>query len=108
MKRRALEMQATLAEHFPRCFSLQQPKPLKIGIDQDILAAMPGVSETDVYGALKLYTGTRAYHRAMAAEGAVRIDLNGATSGAVKPPHAGFARFKLRRSGQRFKQGEEG
>jgi ProP effector len=103
MKRRALAMLETLAQHFPKCFNLEQPQPLKIGIAEDVLAAMPGVSQTDLNIALKAYTNTPAYYRAMMVQGAERIDLNGKPVGAVKAPHAGFAKHKLRRRGQRFK-----
>jgi sRNA-binding protein len=45
---------------------------------------------------MRLYTGSPAYLMALV-EGAVRIDLNDDPSGLVKAPHAGFAKYRLRR-----------
>src|SRR5215472_14778501 len=103
LKRRAQAMLATLVERFPRCFTREQPKPLKIGIDQDIIAEMPGTVETlaaqtDLRLAMRLYTGSPAYLQALV-EGATRVDLAGAPAGIVKATHAGFAKYRLRRMG---------
>jgi sRNA-binding protein len=105
LKRRAQAMLATLVERFPRCFTREQPKPLKIGIDRDIIAEMPGTVETlaaqtDLRLAMRLYTGSPAYLQALV-EGATRVDLAGAPAGIVKAPHAGFAKYRLRRMGGR-------
>jgi ProP effector len=106
LKRRAQAMLATLVERFPRCFTPEQPKPLKIGIDQDIITEMLGSSkaslafETDLRGAMRFYTGSPAYLQALV-EGATRVDLAGGPAGIVKAPHAGFAKYRLRRMGGR-------
>ena len=53
--------------------------------------------ETDLRNAMRLYTSSPAYLTAVMAEGAQRIDRN--TVEAVKQPHAGFAKFRLKRMG---------
>jgi ProP effector len=101
MKRRATAMLTALAQRWPRCFDLERPRPLKIAIHKDIIAEMRRAEtdlafETDLRLAMRLYTGSPAYLMALA-EGAVRIDLQGEPSGLVKEPHAGFAKYRLRR-----------
>jgi sRNA-binding protein len=65
---------------------------------------MPGTvetpaAETDLRLAMRLYTGSPAYLQALV-EGATRVDLAGGPAGIVKAPHAGFAKYRLRRIGR--------
>jgi hypothetical protein len=96
MKRRALEMKATLAERFPACFRPQgQPRlPLKVGIDHDIINLAPDLSETDVKQAIKSYVAAPDYYM-VAIEGAVRVDLDGEPAGVVTHDQARWAQIKL-------------
>ena len=55
--------------------------------------------ETDLRNAMRLYTSSPAYLTAVMAEGAQRINLAGNTVEPVKQPHAGFAKFRLKRMG---------
>lgn len=101
LTRRAETMLTLLVERWPRCFNLDQPRPLKIGIDRDIITAMPGTvemlaGEADLRLAMKIYTGCPAYLMAMV-EGAQRVDLDGQPAGTVLQPHAGYAKFWLKK-----------
>jgi len=67
-----------LIVQFPECFKPpdQPPWPLKIGVDQDVMAALPDVSRSDLKLALGSYVRTKEY-RAVLIEGAMRVDLDG-------------------------------
>ena len=79
---------AILRERHPKCFA-PQPIPIKIGIHMDLVAEFAGSTE-DLSSALRQYTGSEKYLLAMR-EGAVRVDLHGANSGAVSKEEAEFA-----------------
>jgi ProP effector len=84
---------ATLAERWPLAFSIYEKrrKPLKIGIDQDIAAALGGaVTPAELTSALRLYVGNLGYLLACR-EGVERVDLNGAPSGTVTAAEAAYA-----------------
>lgn len=78
-----------LEELFPACFDWKQPKPLKIGIHQDLIAA--GHGRQAVRRALAAYVHSRRYQKALRA-GAVRVDLLGQPAGAVTQAEADHAR----------------
>jgi hypothetical protein len=100
LKRRATALLGVLCDSYPTAFDIEHPRPLKVGIDRDIAVQMDDTSlafETDLRNAMRLYTSSPAYLTAMMAEGAQRIDLAGNTVEPVKQPHAGFAKFRLKR-----------
>jgi hypothetical protein len=102
LKRRATALLSVLCGRYPKAFDIEHPRPLKAGIDRDIAAEMDDTSlafETDLRNAMRLYTSSPAYLTAMMAEGSQRIDLAGKTVEPVKQPHAGFAKFRLKRMG---------
>lgn len=74
--------QALLTEIRARWPILSEAKPLKIGIRQDIRAALDGVSGVRIARAVLLHIATPAYQAALAAGGA-RYDLNGEPDGQV-------------------------
>ena len=76
---------------FPLAFSTEPRhiKPLAIGIRQQIYARC-ALSHRDVGAALRRYTNSVAYLRTII-EGAVRVDLEGATSGNVTAKEAAHA-----------------
>jgi sRNA-binding protein len=59
-----------LIETFPACFSRSAPKPLKIGLGEEVMAlagvhpALADLSRRQIRRALKVYTGASAYRRA--------------------------------------------
>ncbi len=78
----------SLTERYPLCFDPALPKPLKIGIRQDLIDA--GHEPQAVHLALCRYTRLRAYQRTLIA-GAVRVDLQGQPAGEVTAGEAAYA-----------------
>jgi ProP effector len=79
-----------LAERFPRAFFRYERKrvPLKIGVTEDILAALGDAIDRKLLGlAIRFYCNNFCY-RAAQLEGAPRIDLEGAPCGAVSEADA--------------------
>jgi sRNA-binding protein len=79
-----------LCEAFPACFSRSAPKPLKIGLGEELLA-LADLSRTQLRRALKVYTGAPAYRQALA-QGGPRYGLDGQPTGEVTPEQQTFAR----------------
>ncbi len=77
---------------YPACFDRSQPRPLKLGIHKDLIAA--GHPLKDVRRMLWRYCSRRAYLKAMLA-GAPRIDLEGQPAGAVSEEDAANAQSVL-------------
>ena len=79
-----------LCEAFPACFSRSAPKPLKIGLGEELLAlagvhpALTDLSRTQIRRALRVYTGSPAYRKALA-RGGPRYGLDGQPAGEVAP-----------------------
>ena len=84
-------------ETFPACFSRSAPKPLKIGLGEELMAlagvhpAFVDLTRTRIRRALKVYTGAPAYRKALA-KGGPRYDLDGQPAGEVTPEQQTFAR----------------
>jgi ProP effector len=98
----------TLASRFPQCFAIYEHRrrPLKVGIRDDVIAAMAGVMSADeVASALRYYTNAVVYQRTLIAS-ASRIDLDGNPAGTVTPDEEAFAWEKAPRIGRA--QGEQG
>jgi sRNA-binding protein len=79
-RRPPTELLPLLAEAFPRVFFTDpaQVQPLKVGIDQDLLGALPeGVTPKEAKGFLHGYVNRAAYQKALL-HGQGRIDLTGA------------------------------
>jgi sRNA-binding protein len=70
-----LRLLAILKATFPA--SIGALKPLKIGAARDLEAALPECPARDLRRALAVHTGRSAYLRALAAEGAMRVNLDG-------------------------------
>ena len=86
-----------LCQAFPACFSRLDPQPLKIGLDEELLAragvhpALTDRSRTQLRQALKVYTGSPAYRKALK-RGGPRYGLDGQPTGEVTPEQQAFAR----------------
>ena len=86
-----------LCEAFPACFSRTVPQPLKIGLGEELLAlagvhpALTDLSRTQLRRALKVYTHSPAYRKALA-RGGPRYGLDGQPAGEVTPDQQAFAR----------------
>jgi len=83
----ALEL---LCERFPRAFVRFEGRrrPLKLGIRDDVRAALNGaITDVELHRALRIYC-TNAVYRSRLVTGATRVDLNGEAAGVVAPEHA--------------------
>jgi ProP effector len=96
-----------LAEKWPCCFSIpySQRRPLKLGIREDVLAALgSATSAGKVSAALRWYVSSPEYQRRLV-HGAWRVDLNGKPAGIVSQEDEAHARanwLRSRRSGPRL------
>src|SRR5262245_65898596 len=86
-----------LAEKWPSRFSIIESgrRPLKLGIRDDVLAALDGaISAGKVSAALRWYVSSPEYqHRLL--HGAWPVDLNGRPAGNVSPSDGAHARAQL-------------
>ena len=86
-----------LAEKWPSCFSMIESgrRPLKLGIRDDVLAALDGaISAGKVLAALRWYVSSPEYQRRLL-HGAWRVDLNGRPAGTVSQEDEAHARAQL-------------
>ena len=81
-----------LAETYPACFDGENPRPLKLGIHRDLMAA--GFEKAAVKRTLARYCNRPRYRKALRA-GAIRIDLQGQPAGVVTAAEAETARADL-------------
>ncbi len=95
------EVIAFLAETFPNCFSINgDTKPLKIGIFQDLAAALaeePRLSKTLLRSSLRHYTNSWRYLESVK-EGADRVNLQGEADAQIEAEHAEHAKKQLEES----------
>ena len=86
-----------LAEKWPCCFSIPESRrrPLKLGIREDVLAALDGtIPAAKVSAALRWYVSSPEYQRRLV-QGAWRVDLNGRPAGTVSQEDEAHARALL-------------
>ena len=87
-----------LAKHFPALFGAGVIKPIKLRIQADIQQRAPGVFTKKALSMfLQRYTTATAYLRALVAEGATRIDLDGHPVGEIAAEHRDAAGLELER-----------
>ncbi|MBU2711622.1 ProQ/FINO family protein [Zooshikella harenae] len=75
-----------LAEQWPKAFDIKCPKPLKVGIKEDLLK-VTDVSEGQVKQGLRWYCHRSVYEKTLK-QGAVRIDQFGEPAGLVSKDEA--------------------
>lgn len=85
---------ALLIEHWPQLFSETNPKPLKLGIWDDLVATEK-VSRRQLRAALKIYCRGKAYRQTLAA-GGQRYDINGQPVAAITDEHQKNAEQSLK------------
>jgi ProP effector len=98
-KERARDIIEVLADLWPAAFAVEpgRRRPLKVGIDADILAAAGGaILPLELKIALGAYVNAKAYLRALR-EGELRIGLDGEPAGIVSAPEAAHARWRIER-----------
>lgn len=87
-----------LAQHFPALFGEGVIKPIKLRIQPDIHQRAPGVFTKQALSAfLQRHTTRTAYLKALVAEGATRIDLDGQPAGDIAAEHRDAAGVELER-----------
>lgn len=98
MSERIARARPLLIHRYPNAFFPRgsAKRPLKLGIFQDIRAAVPELSYRDVKAMLTDYTGGYRYVTACT-EGAVRVDLQGNPAGLVTKDEAEHAAAKARK-----------
>jgi ProP effector len=87
---------ALLAAKFPKCFAVPDTcrRPLKVGIDADLLAAFGGsIRRTELIRALAMYCSSEGYLERVLT-GAWRVDLEGKPAGAVSADDEKHAKAK--------------
>lgn len=94
-----------LMETYPQTFSRNNVRPLKIGIQEDLLAD-DKVSKNKIKRALASYVRSLAYYRSLQA-GAARIDLKGEPAGEVSEQEAEHARDKLKEANRQRREREQ-
>ncbi len=82
-----------LCETYPQTFSFAQPRSLKIGIQEDLVADGK-LSQTKIKRGLASYVRAFGYLKSQT-DAAPRINLLGEVEGAVKPDEAAHALTKL-------------
>ena len=86
-----------LCDSFPQTFSRsgQHPRPLKVGVYADALAALGGaIPARDLKSALRAYASRASYLHALTA-GAPRVGIDGEPAGAVTPDEEAVAKARL-------------
>ncbi len=87
-----------LAQHFPALFGAGVIKPIKLRIQADINQRAPGVFTKKALSIfLQRHTTGTAYLRALVAEGATRVDLDGQPAGDIAAEHRDAAGEELER-----------
>lgn len=87
-----------LAQHFPALFGAGVVKPIKLRIQADIHQRAPGVFTKKALSVfLQRHTTATAYLRALVAEGATRMDLDGQPVGEIAAEHRDAAGAELER-----------
>jgi ProP effector len=90
---------SVLAAKFPKCFAVPDTRrrPLKVGIDTDLLAALGGtIRRTELIRALAMYCSSEGYLEGVLT-GAWRVDLEGTPAGAVSADDEKHAKAKQAR-----------
>jgi sRNA-binding protein len=90
-KRTATDTLVILRSKYPKTFG--EWKPLKIGVRDDITAALPEIDPINVGRALKFYTSHVRYQQSCI-EGRERIDLDGLPVGTVTADEAAHCAAK--------------
>ena len=90
------EIVGLLCAQFPDAFSgTEQPRPLKIGIHADVVAALGGkVKSREVRSALAVFASRPGYLRSLTA-GTQRFGIDGQPPGTVTPEEAAHAQARL-------------
>lgn len=97
-----MQVAMILKEHRPAVFELDDPKPLVLGILDQIKDFLPGITDQELQLFLKWWCRRTSYLAAVSKEGSYRYHLNGCRGTKVTDKHRQFAaEFLQRRSAQK-------
>ena len=104
------ECRALLEGFWPEAFSFSRPRPLKLGIFEELVAdaARRGLpfDAAVLKAAIKAYVCRYAYQRAMSTHSA-RIGLDGQPAGKVSPEQREYSRLQIQRIDAKAKEKEK-
>jgi ProP effector len=93
-----------LFKNYPKTFKRKYQKPLKIGIDQDLLTLKkPWIEKGILQAAIRKYVYSISYLSCLLSN-VDRIDLSGKKCGVVEDIHKSFASTKITESLQKVKK----
>jgi ProP effector len=93
-KERFHETKAWLESTYPKALNFNEPKPLKPGIERDLLDSSSPYSKSQLRKCLRVYCASRGYLRAIV-QGNWRYDLNGEKVGEIIQEHKDHALKQL-------------
>lgn len=94
-KRQIYKVIEILVKKYPKIFNKKDPKPLKLGILEDIAEDLgEELSKTEIKKGLKYYTSAKQYHQAIMAE-RYRVNLRGNRVSLISEEHKEFAQKQL-------------
>lgn len=88
------EVGQTVRSLFPDIFSDRRPRPLAIGILDDLALALPDVAKTRIRAFLKVWTQTSEYLSEVS-RGAARVRLDGSIAEEMDERHRSAAKTRL-------------
>ncbi|MGB0467713.1 MAG: ProQ/FINO family protein [Pontibacterium sp.] len=94
-----------LSEAYPKTFDRNNVRPLKIGIQDDLIADEK-LAKNKIKRALASYVRSINYFRSQK-EGAERVDINGEAAGLVTAEEAAHAKGKLKEINQKRREQKE-
>ena len=90
---------------WPKAFDFDAPRPLKVGITDDMLAAAKErnipLQLSDIRTCLRIFTMRTRYQKSLV-KGGDRFDLNGEPCGTVTPEQQEMAKQTLRNINQKY------
>lgn len=92
VRKKNAELLKEFSEAFPQCVDLDNPKPLAIGIFEQMSKTF---DVKRLSKALVVYTSRKQYLNALIFEGAFRINADGSESEKVNSQHKAEAKLKL-------------
>ncbi len=105
-KQKIDEVMNRLCELFPKTFDWKHPKPLKLGIIEDImLLENHGYSRQSISKALSFYTSRLAYLTSLVKK-KCRFDLEGREEGVILESHREHAKGLLKKRKDRYRKRE--
>lgn len=93
-KERFHETKSWLESTYPEALNFNEPKPLKLGIERDLLDSSSPYSKSQLRKCLRVYCASRGYLKAIAKEN-WRYDLNGEKVGGIIQEHKDYALKQL-------------